>query len=188
MTLAHHLADMVTAMMTVVVEEDDTEVVRTTEATAETIVTVATAEIVTITPHAESIAMLVTTDTAVVVTTTDVEVVEDTLIVMTEATVAPLAMLRQQPPMVIQLLVERLGNHTEVVSALLVNSHDLVEHNKGFGSAVFFDAGALPPVHFILICLHGPKLRAAENAKSGVYIFFDRSSELSGHLMTFYGC
>ena len=122
MTLAHRLADMVIATMTVVVEEDDTEVVRITEATAETIVTVVTAETVTITPLAEWIAMLVTTDTAVVVTTTDVEVVEDTLIVMTEATVAPLAMLSQQPPMVIQLLVERLGNHTEVEATMMRDS------------------------------------------------------------------
>ena len=122
MTLAHHLADMVIATMTVVAEEDDTEVVRTTEATAETIVTVVTAETVTITPLAEWIAMLVTIDTAVVVTTTDVEVVEDTLIVMTEATVAPLAMLSQQPPMVIQLLVERLGNHTEVEATTMRES------------------------------------------------------------------
>jgi predicted nuclease of predicted toxin-antitoxin system len=123
MTLAHHLADMVIAMTTVAVEEDDTEVVRTTEAMAEMIVTVVTAEIVTITPHAESIATRdVTTGTAAVAMTTDEEVVEDTLIVMTEATVAPLAMLRQQPPMVILLLVERLGNHTEVEATTMRGS------------------------------------------------------------------
>ena len=123
MTLAHHLADMVIATMTVVAEEDDTEVVRTTEATAETIVTVVTAETVTITPLAEWIAMLVTTDTAAVVVMTDVAAVVDTPIVMREeVTVAPLARLRLQPPMVIQLLVERLGNHTEVEATMMRDS------------------------------------------------------------------
>jgi len=34
-----------------------------------------------------------------------------------------------------------------VVSALLVKLHDLDLHDKGFGSAAFIDAGALPLVH-----------------------------------------
>ena len=110
---------MVTATTTDAVAEADTEAARSTVADmaviAVTIVTVAMAETVTITPLVESIATLVTTDIAAVATMTDVEEEVDTLIVMTEATVAPLATHRQQPPpMVIQLLVERLGNHTEV--------------------------------------------------------------------------
>jgi hypothetical protein len=92
--------------------------------TAEMIVTVAMAEIATTdTPLAESIAMLVTTDTAAAAVMTDVEAVVDTPIVMREeVTVAPLARLRLQPPMVIQLLVERLGNHTEVEATMMRDS------------------------------------------------------------------
>jgi hypothetical protein len=105
---------MATATMIVVVAEEATVDVTTTADTVEMIVTVAMAEIAMITPPVESIAMLAMTDTAAVVAMTDVEAVEDTLIVMREATVAPLARLRQQPPMVILLLVESLVNHTEV--------------------------------------------------------------------------
>lgn len=55
---------------------------------------------------------------------TDVEEVEDILIVMTEEIVVIVAqpvMLHQQPAMA-TLLLEKLGNHTEEVSALLVKS------------------------------------------------------------------
>jgi hypothetical protein len=55
------------------------------------------------TPH-EVTAMAVET-----IAMSAVEVVEDTVIATTE-TLAALAMLLQQPPMVIQLLVQRLGN------------------------------------------------------------------------------
>ena len=44
---------------------------------------------------------------------------EDTLIVMTEVTAVPLATHRQQPPMVIQLLVERLESHMEVEATMM---------------------------------------------------------------------
>jgi len=57
----------------------------------------------------------------------DVEEVEDILIVTTEViveTVAQPVMLHQQPAMA-TLLLEKLGNHTEEVSALLVKFHDL---------------------------------------------------------------
>jgi len=85
---------------------------------------VAMAEIATtVTLLAESIAMPVMTDTAAEVVMTDVEAVVDTPIVMREeVTVAPLARLRLQPPMVIQLLVERLGNHTEVEATMMRDS------------------------------------------------------------------
>jgi hypothetical protein len=125
MTLAtHHQAAMVTATMIVAVEEATEEDVMIIADTAEMIVTVAMAEIATMdTPPAESIAMLVTTDIAAVVVMTDVAAVVDTPIVMREeATVALLAKLRQQPPMVIQLLVERLGNHTEVEATMTRDS------------------------------------------------------------------
>jgi hypothetical protein len=126
MTLATHpQAAMVTATMIVAVEEEATEEdVMIIADTAEMIVTVAMAEIATMdTPPAESIAMLVTTDTVAVVVMTDVAAVVDTPIVMREeATVALLARLRQQPPMVIQLLVERLGNHTEVEATMTRDS------------------------------------------------------------------
>jgi hypothetical protein len=124
MTLdTHPQAVTATAMMTVVVAAEATEDVTTIGDTAEMIVTVATAEIATMDmPLAESIAMLVMTDIAAVVTSV-VEAVVDTPIVMREeVTVAPLARLRQQPPMVIQLLVERLGNHTEVEATMMRDS------------------------------------------------------------------
>jgi hypothetical protein len=115
---------MATATMIVVVAEEVMEDVTTTAATAEMIVTVAMAEIVTTAmPLEELIAMLVMIDTAAVVVMTDVEAVADTPIVMIEeATVAPLARLRQQPPMVIQLLVARLGNHMEVEATMMTES------------------------------------------------------------------
>ena len=126
MTLATHpQAAMVTATMIVAVEEEATEEdVMIIADTAEMIVTVAMAEIATtVTLLAESIAMPVMTDTAAEVVMTDVEAVVDTPIVMREeATVALLARLRQQPPMVIQLLVERLGNHTEVEATMTRDS------------------------------------------------------------------
>jgi hypothetical protein len=120
----HHQAVIATATMIVVVEEEATEDVTIIADTAEMIVTVAMAEIATTdTPLAESIAMLVTTDTAAAAVMTDVEAVVDTPIVMREeVTVAPLARLRLQPPMVIQLLVERLGNHTEVEATMMRDS------------------------------------------------------------------
>ncbi|TAQ85406.1 hypothetical protein B7494_g6264 [Chlorociboria aeruginascens] len=79
---------------------------------------------------------------------------------------AQLVIVLQQLPMVIQLLEERLVNHTEVVSALLVKHRTISTSAKeSFGSAAF-----MMQVHFHLcgfICLHhGPKLRAAENAKA----------------------
>jgi hypothetical protein len=113
---------MATATMIVVVAEEATEDVTTTADIAEMIVTVAMAEIATSTPLAESIATLATTDTAAVAAMIDVEAVEDIPIAMREANVAPLARLRQQPPMVIQLLVERLGNHTEVEATMMRES------------------------------------------------------------------
>jgi hypothetical protein len=120
--VTHHQAVMArTAMMIVVVEEEATEDVTTIVDTDEMTVTVAMAEIATTDmPLAESIAMLVTTDTAAVAAMTDVEAVVDTPIVMREeVTVAPLARLRLQPPMVIQLLVVRLGNHMEVEASMM---------------------------------------------------------------------
>jgi hypothetical protein len=120
----HPQAAMATATMIVVVEEEATEDGTTIADTAEMIVTVAMAETATTdTPPAESIAMLVMTDIAAVVVMTDVEAVVATPIVMREeATVALLARLRQQPPMVIQHLVERLGNHTEVEASMTRDS------------------------------------------------------------------
>ncbi len=90
---------------------------------AETSVSEAMVETVTIMPLAESIATLVRTDTAVE-ERTDVEVVEDTADeTMTEATVALLVkLLHQPPPMVIQHLVERHGNHTEVEATMMRDS------------------------------------------------------------------
>ncbi len=115
---------MATATKIVVVAEEATEDVMTIADTAEMIVTVAMAEIATTdTLLAESIAMLVMTDTAAVLVMIDVEAAADTLIVMSEeAIVAPLARLRQQPPMVILLLVERLGNHMEVEATMMRDS------------------------------------------------------------------
>lgn len=120
----HPQAVMATATMIVVVEEEATEDGTTIADTAEMIVTVAMAETATTdTPPAESIAMLAMTDIAAVVVMTDVEAVVATPIVMREeATVALLARLRQQPPMVIQHLVERLGNHTEVEASMTRDS------------------------------------------------------------------
>lgn len=110
MTTAEEVDDMV---------EEDAMI---TVDTAEMIVTVDTAEIAMMdTPLVESTDMLATTDTAAVVVMTDVEVVEDTLIVMTEETVAPLARRRLQPPMVIQPLVEKVGNHTEVDATMMMD-------------------------------------------------------------------
>jgi hypothetical protein len=48
-------------------------------------------------------------------------VAEDTLIVMTEVIVAPVAMVHQQPPMAILPLVERLGSHTEVETTMMID-------------------------------------------------------------------
>jgi hypothetical protein len=120
----HPQAVMATATMIVVVEEEATEDVTIIVDTAEMIVTVAMAETATTdTPPAESIAMLAMTDIAAAVVMTDVEAVVATPIVMREeATVALLARLRQQPPMVIQHLVERLGNHTEVEASMTRDS------------------------------------------------------------------
>jgi hypothetical protein len=124
MTHATHHQAVTTAMTIAAVEAEATEDATTIADTAEMIVTVAMAEIATtVTLLAESIAMPVMTDTAAEVVMTDVEAVVDTPIVMREeVTVAPLARLRLQPPMVIQLLVERLGNHTEVEAMMMRDS------------------------------------------------------------------
>jgi hypothetical protein len=125
MTHATHHQAVTTAMTIAVVEAEATEDATIIADTAEMIVTVGMAEIATtVTPLAESIAMPpVMTDTAAEVVMTDVEAVVDTPIVMREeVTVAPLARLRLQPPMVIQLLVERLGNHTEVEATMMRDS------------------------------------------------------------------
>jgi len=184
--VAHHPDGMVTAAtMTVAEVEVAMEDVTTTVGVdmAEMIVIEVMAETVMITALADLIVMEVgdvTTDTAAVEAMTDVEVVADTLIVTIEATVALLdltAMVLPQPATAAkQLLVEMLGNHTtEVVSALLVDSHDLDEHTKALDLRVSL-TGALPLVYFILICNHGPKLRAAEFQKHGST--FGGSSEL----------
>jgi hypothetical protein len=124
MTHATHHQAVMTAMTIAAVEAEATEDATIIADTAEMIVTVAMAEIATtVTPLGESIAMPVMTDTAAEVVMTDVEAVVDTPIVMREeVTVAPLARLRLQPPMVIQLLVERLGNHTEVEATMMRDS------------------------------------------------------------------
>jgi hypothetical protein len=118
------LADMVTATMTAAVVVVD-GAMTTVEDTAEMIVTVAMAVIATTdTPHEELIVMPARTDTAAVAAMIDVEAVADTLIVTIEvivalASLASLAILLHQPPMVIQLLVEMLGNHTEVDATMM---------------------------------------------------------------------
>jgi hypothetical protein len=106
MMIAEEVADTV--------EEDAMIIVDTAEMT----VTVATAEIVTITLHVGSIATLVMTGIAAVEAMTDVEVAADTLTVMTEATVELVRRL-QPPPMVIQHLVGKVGNHTEVDASMM---------------------------------------------------------------------
>jgi hypothetical protein len=63
-----------------------------------------------------------------------------------------------------------------VVSALLVKLHDLDWHDKGFGSAAFIDAGALPLVHsfsFVFIRVQSFERRK----KKACYFIFDRSSD-----------
>jgi hypothetical protein len=115
------LADMATATMTAAVVVED-GAMTTVEDTAEMIVTVAMAAIATTDmPHVELIVMPARTDTAAVAAMIGVEAVADTLIVTIEviAALANLAILLHQPPMVIQLLVEMLGNHTEVDAMMM---------------------------------------------------------------------
>jgi hypothetical protein len=118
------LAGMATATMTAAVVVGG-GAMTTVEDTAEMIVTVATAVIATTaTPHVELIVMPARTDTAAVAAMIDVEAVADTLIVTIEviaalASLVSLAILLHQPPMVIQLLVEMLGNHTEVDATMM---------------------------------------------------------------------
>jgi len=70
------------------------------------------------------------------------------------------------------------------VSALLVKSHDLERATTALDRRLSLMQVHSACVQIIFFCLHhGPKLRAAEHAKAGVYNF-GRSSELSGHLMT----
>ena len=101
------------------------EAVTIIEATAEMIVIVAMAVIVMMMlPELTDMVEVAMTAIAAVAEMTDVEVVEvveDTLIVMREATVAQLAMARQQPPMVTQHLVQKLGNHTEVEATMMTD-------------------------------------------------------------------
>ncbi len=108
--------------MIAVAEVEAMEAATTIEDTAEMIVTVAMAVTTVMAMRPESTdmedAMIAT---AAVVEMIDVEVVEDTPIVMTEATEAPLAMGRQQPPMVTQHLVQKLGNHTEVEATMMTD-------------------------------------------------------------------
>jgi hypothetical protein len=124
-------------------------------------------------------AVAVTIDTAAAAVMTDAEVVEDMPTVMIEVTVALLGMAQHQPPMAIQHPVGRLGNHTEVVSALLVKLARFRRRNNSFGSAVFINAGALPLVHSFSCFHHGPKLRAAEYAQKRLSTpFYRRTCEL----------
>jgi hypothetical protein len=117
-------ADTTTVTMTAAVEVMVEVVMIIVEAIAEMIVIVATAEI------AMMDTLLVWTDinamTAIAaeVAMTDVEEVEDILIVMTEeivVTVVQPVMLHQQPAMA-TLLLEKLGNHTEVEATMMKDS------------------------------------------------------------------
>lgn len=114
-------ADTTTVTMTAAVEAMVVVVMIIVEAIAEMIVIVATAEI------AMMDTLLVWTDinamtaTAAGVAMIDVEEVEDILIVMTEEiveTVAQPVMLHQQQAMA-TLLLEKLGNHTEVEATMM---------------------------------------------------------------------
>ncbi len=92
------------------------------EATAEMIVIAAMAVTTAMAMLPESTDMEVAmTAIAAAVEMIDVEAEEDTLIVTIEATEAPLAMGRQQPPMVTQHLVQKLGSHTEVEATMMTD-------------------------------------------------------------------
>jgi len=116
---------MATAMMIAAVEVEATveDVTTTVVTAAEMNVIVDTAETVTTAMlPVELIVMPVMTAIAAEEVMTDVVAAEATLTAMSVVNVALPAMLRQLPLMVIQHLVERPGNHTEVEATMMRNS------------------------------------------------------------------
>jgi hypothetical protein len=121
MDVALPLDVTMTVVMMIAAEVDAMEVgVMIIADTVGMIVTVVMAEIATMDMVLVEVTdMLVMIDTAAVVVTTDVEVAVDTLIVMIEVTVALVGTHHQQPPMVIQHLAEKVGNHMEVEATMM---------------------------------------------------------------------